>query len=280
VVETGYATAEVARILGLSPAQIRALVHQGHVAARVDSRGGWRFSLQDLVILRTAKALRAHISSRRMHRTLRQLRRQLPDGRALSSVEIDVEGEQVVVRDGESAWEPETGQGLLRFSVAELAQQVAPIARRQVRAAAQGRGELSADEWYDLGCDLEAAGDAEARTAYQRALVLDPRHVDACINLGRLVHEAGDAGAAVGHYRAALAADGRSAIAAFNLGVALQDLGEADAAAKAYEVALRLDPRNADAHFNLARLCERRGDKPGAVRHLREYQKLERQARQ
>ena len=277
VAEFGYGTADVARILGLSSAQIRMLVQQGHVTPRRDRKGGFRFSLPDLVVLRTAKALRSQVSAQRLHRALRRLRQQLPAGRALSSVAIGIDGAQVVVRDGERAWEAATGQGLLGFAVGELAQQVAPIARRTL-AARSVPGQLTADDWYELGCDLEAASDGEARNAYQRALALAPDHAAAHINLGRLQHEAGDAAAAVAHYRAALHSDGRNATAAFNLGVALEDLGQPAEAERAYQDALALDPASADAHFNLARLCEQRGDKPGAVRHLREYQRLARQA--
>jgi len=45
-------------------------------------------------------------------------------------------------------------------------------------------------------------------------------------------------------------------------------------AREAYERALELDPDNADAHYNLAGILERRGDKPGALRHLKIYKKL------
>lgn len=40
--------------------------------------------------------------------------------------------------------------------------------------------ELSADDWYDIGCDLESSGMTEqAQTAYERALFADPEHPDA-----------------------------------------------------------------------------------------------------
>ena len=84
----------------------------------------------------------------------------------------------------------------------------------------------TAEGWYERGCDLEEPAPAEARAAYRRALELAPEHPDAHVNLGRLLHEAGDPAAA--HYRSALAARAGDATAEFNLGVALEDLEQRD----------------------------------------------------
>jgi Flp pilus assembly protein TadD len=94
------------------------------------------------------------------------------------------------------------------------------------------------------------------------------------VNLGRILHEQGDAAAAEQHYRAAVEADREHDTAAFNLGVALEDLGRVDDAIAAYVSALELDPDNADAHYNLAGIYEQRGDKPAAIRHLKMYRAL------
>ena len=94
------------------------------------------------------------------------------------------------------------------------------------------------------------------------------------MNLGRLLHEAGDPRAAVEHYRRAIELKPESVIALFNLGVALTDLRMPDEAILAYRTALAADPQCADAHYNLAHLYERRGDPAAALRHLRTYRKL------
>ena len=85
------------------------------------------------------------------------------------------------------------------------------------------------------------------------------------MNLGRLLHEAGDRARREEHYRLALAARPDDATAVFNLGVALEDLARADEALAAYESAVAIDPENADAHYNAASLYERHGPGPGGL---------------
>ena len=117
---------------------------------------------------------------------------------------ISSEGDRIVVRDGSEAWNPESGQLLLDFRVAELAGQMAPVARRLAHAARRSDEPLTAEQWYDLGADLETAAPDDARDAYARAVALDPRHASARVNLGRLLQDAGRPAEAAEQYRAAL----------------------------------------------------------------------------
>jgi tetratricopeptide (TPR) repeat protein len=270
-----YTTRDVAQLLGLSEAQVRSHARVGYLAPDRGPRNAYRFSFQDLVLLRTAKALNeARVPPRRIHRALRALTRELPAGRALSGVRISSEGHRVVVRDGGAAWNPESGQLLLDFHVGKLAEQAAPVARRLAREARRSEAPLTADQWYDLGTDVEAAAPDDARDAYGRAVALDPRHAAARVNLGRLLQDAGRPAEAADQYRAALAAQPAHSTAAFNLGTALEDLGRRAEAIEAYLKALEADEEFADAHFNLARLYERTGDRAAALRHLRTYKQL------
>jgi tetratricopeptide (TPR) repeat protein len=260
----GYRARDVARLLGLPEEEVRRYARQGFVAARRGARGEWRFSFRDLVLLRAAAGLaRARLPAARVRRALARLQRQLPAGRSLAEVHVQADGDRVVVRDGGTAWQPETGQLLLDFDVREVARQVAPLARAVGRAAPAD----DADGLYEWGCDLEPAAPAEAEAAYRRAIALEPDHAGAHLNLGRLLHERGDAGGAERHYREALRAAG-APLAAFNLGVALEDQGRDEEALAAYRRALRDDPELADAHFNAARLLEARGRPAEALRHL------------
>ena len=270
-----YTTRDVAKLLGLSEAQVRSQARVGYLAPDRGPRNSYRFSFQDLVLLRAAKALsEARIAPRRIRRALRTLIRQLPAGRSLSGLRISSEGDRIVARDGDQAWSPESAQLLLDFRVAELADRAAPIARRQARRARRSDQPLSAEQWYSLGVDLESAAPEDARDAYTRAVALDPRHASARVNLGRWLQEDGHPELAVAEYRAALASQSRHPTAAFNLGTALEELGRRAEAIQAYRKALEADDRFADAHFNLARLYEQAGKRTAALRHLQAYKLL------
>ena len=64
-----YTTRDVARLLGLSEAQVRSHARVGYLAPDRGPRNAYRFSFQDLVLLRAAQALRdARVSTRRIRR--------------------------------------------------------------------------------------------------------------------------------------------------------------------------------------------------------------------
>jgi tetratricopeptide (TPR) repeat protein len=270
----GYTTREVAEILGISTAQVRSFARSGLLSPEQGTGTGLRFTFQDIVILRAAQGLKKEsLSPQRIRRALQRLRDQLPEGRPLSAVTIVAAGDHVEVRDKGTAWDPETEQVTFDFSVRELATRVEPFAGAMAREHAESE-ELDADDWYDLGWDLEAVSVPEAKEAYRRALRIRADHIEARVNLGRLLHEDGELAAAEAEYRQALDHSPPSPLAAFNLGVALEDQGREDSAAMAYELAVELDPSAPEPHFNLARLRERAGDASGALRHLAEYRRL------
>ncbi|MFQ5844008.1 MAG: tetratricopeptide repeat protein [Planctomycetota bacterium] len=272
---SGYTARDVARLLHLSPGQVRAYARSGLVEADRGSRGEYRFSFRHLVLLRAAKDLvAARVPRRRIRSALQELRRRLPRGRSLSGLQIAAEGERVVVHDGTKRWNPESGQLHFRFGVDDLARRAAPLARRQAREVRDAPGARTADDWYEVACDLEAPSPEDSRRAYGRALELDPDHVPAHVNLGRLLHEGGDPRAAEAHYRAALRRWPGDATAAFNLGVALEDQRRDADALAAYEQAIRADPGHADAHYNAAGLCRRLGRHPDALGHLKRCREL------
>jgi tetratricopeptide (TPR) repeat protein len=273
-----YTTRDVAKLLGLSEPQVRSQARAGFLSPDRGPHNGYRFSFQDLVLLRTARELaQARVPPHRIRRALRGLARELPSGRSLSELRITADGQRVVVRDEGSAWNPESGQLQIDFAVAELANRTELVARRLAQSARRSSEPLTAPEWFDLGADLEVAAPDEARSAYAQALTLDPDFADAHVNLGRLLQLAGRTTEAVEHYRRSLQAGSTDPTAAFNLGTALEELGLWAEAIAAYRRAVRADQGFADAHFNLARLFEQAGRRAEAIRHWREYQKLVRE---
>ncbi|HEX4826261.1 MAG TPA: tetratricopeptide repeat protein [Candidatus Polarisedimenticolaceae bacterium] len=274
-VTTGYSAREVAKLLGLPVSRVHSYVRAGFLKPARGPKRELAFTFQDVVVLRTASELvRSRIAPSRVKRILKKLANELPEGRTLAAMTIVAEGDRVVARAGGQRWNPENGQQLFDFDVAELAESAEPIVRRAARAARSAEVEFDADDWYELGVHLEIAAPDDARDAYRRALELAPSHAEAHINLGRLLHEQGELAAAEEQYRAALASHPESVDAAFNLGVVLEDQGRSDEAVFVYERIVKRERGCADAHFNLARLYERSGRTIASLRHLKEYKRL------
>jgi tetratricopeptide (TPR) repeat protein len=270
-----YSSREVADLLDVPIEQVRALARAGLITARKDQRGHYRFAFQDLVLLRAARALReARVSTRQIWRALRAIREQLPKDRSLASVRIVREGDAVIVKDRDAAWEPLSGQETLDFSVQELTRSVAPLVRAHA-SDADSEADTTAQQWCELGVAFEVVDAArDAESAYRRALDLDRDHVDSLINLGRLSHAEGRLEEAEDLYRRVLAVAHDHVTALFNLAVVLEDRGQLGEALAGYQRVLQLDPQLADAHFNLSRIYERRGEQQAARRHLASYRRL------
>jgi tetratricopeptide (TPR) repeat protein len=271
---SGYNANQAAKLLDLPVSRIRDFVKAEFIQPRRGPRGEYRFSFQDIVLLRTAKELSSELSPRKVKRALKKLQEQLPRGRDLSAVRITAEAENVVVRYERSKWNPESGQTLIDFEVADLAAEVVPLALEAAESGRKSEEELTAEDWYELACDLETHEPEQARDAYRRALEFEPLHADAHLNLGRILHEMQDVEAAKDHYRLALEGRPRDATAAFNLGVAYQDLARIPDAIRAYTNAIEWDTRYADAHYNLSQLYEETGRSQMALRHLYRYKRL------
>jgi len=295
-------------MLGMTASRLRAYVRAGLLCPQRGRDGELLFSFQDLLLLRTAEGLvTERLPPRRVRAALCRLRRILPASQPLTGVQLANASGHVVVRDGERAWRADSGQVLMPFEGAMLdgggdwsGQGEPPIALRPPAASpAASRGTLGedgatdgaeaaltatddgdqiappvAEDFFQLGCSLEAGAPEAARAAYERALALGPTHVDAHVNLGRLLHEAHELRLAEEHYRAALALQPSDVTALFNLGVLMEDQQKAEESLSLYEEATRLDPNHADAHFNAARLHDLAGHYEAALRHLRAYRNL------
>jgi len=203
------------------------------------------------------------------------LRRQLPDDRTLSSLTIYADGRRVVAWDGTARWQPDSGQFLFNFDVQAVASGINQPQRLPAPALeTPGQPTRTAEQWFNLGCELDAASPEEARHAYHQALELDPAMADAHVNLGRLYHEARQPAQAEAHYRAAAQQTSDDPVVHFNLAVLLEELGRTDEAIQAYRRALEADGDFADAHYNLGLLFDALGKRALAMTHLRTARKL------
>jgi tetratricopeptide (TPR) repeat protein len=267
-----YSVADVERLIGLSRGVVRAMIRQRFVAPHRGRRREYRFSFQDLIVLRTAKALsNTRLSTRRINRSLRELRRQLPEQAPLAGLSLRAVGEAVSVREGHAEWDSHTGQYLLALDVVVRDGSVQIVERAPEPAAPSP--EIDALFEQALAVELEESDPAAALPLYRRCLELDPDHAGAQINSARLLHQSGALEEAERLYRRQAARDPN---ALYNLAVLLEDTDRTAEAIESYQSVIAADPTFAEAHYNLARLYEQQGNVPHMIRHLRQYRSLSR----
>ena len=186
----------------------------------------------------------------------------------LSGLSICAVADRVVVKEGGSRWQAESGQYLLAFE-GDPADGTLNVLERDDAAPLP-----SAEDWFDKAVALENDDADAAIEAYERAIAAQPTLLKARINLGWLLHEAGRLAKAERVYRDAIKANGSDPVLLYNLGVLLEDMGRKNEAMEAYEAALRGDPDLADCHYNLALLCEELEKPKEAIRHMAQYRRL------
>lgn len=260
-----YSQADLTRLFRLPARLVGALARARYITAPA-ARGKTNYTFHDLLILRAASALKAaKISTPQITAALGNLRATLPPGAMLTTLALAASGKDLVVHEGATAWEATSRQYALplkesaRASVTVLASSPPPSSSH-----------LEADTLYAQGHALEDTDAVAARAAYRAALRLRRDHLDARINLGRLLHLGGELEEAERVYRAVKIS---SAMLSFNLGILLEDLQRESEAVKAYREALALDPGLHDAHFNLSLLHERANQPRDALRHLLAYKR-------
>ena len=280
--EQGYSLSEVGKLLGLSRSIVTGLIDAGFVFPARGRRKEYRFTFQDLVMLRAARGLtQAGLSSTRILRALRRLKSQLPDEIPRAGLRIEAMGDAVVVGEGDRQWQPENGQYVLGFTVEStprrgvsfIDQPLGEPAHRPAGAPA-AQPSRSGDEWFHRALSLEDVDPEAACDAYRQAIAADPAYGPAYTNLGRMLHQQGLLREAESMYRLGLARCGPDSVSLFNLGVLLEDSNRSAEAAGLYRKALEASPEMADAHYNLALLCEAKGMRREALRHLSAYRKF------
>jgi tetratricopeptide (TPR) repeat protein len=214
-----FGVREVEKLLRLPRSTIRALIQAGFVTPSRGPRNALRFSFQDLIVLRTAQALAAaRVPAKRITRSLKELRRNLPAAMPLSGLSISALGDRVVVKEGAKSWQAESGQYVLAFE-GDPAAGVLKVIQAEPPAVL-----TEVEDGYDLH---EAGRLQEAEAAYRRAL--DRHGPDPLLlyNLGVLLQDMNRKAEAVESYEAALNLDPAMADGHYNLALLCEDLGRA-----------------------------------------------------
>lgn len=268
-----YSVRDVERVLRLSRSTVQNLIKVGFVKPARGPRREYRFTFQDMIVLRAARALiDANVPRRRISRSLEDLRKHLPSEMPLSGLSICAVGERVVVRDGAAQWQVDDGQYVLGLDVSVENGLLRVIERKAAPEPASAQ--VEEQDWFGKALELEDVDVNAAIKAYERASQVDPTDAAVWTNWGRLHHERGDTREAESVYRRGVEACGSDALLVFNLGVLLEDLGRTDEALHAYQTSIETDPTFADSHFNLARLYDVLGKEQHAIRHLGQYRRL------
>jgi tetratricopeptide (TPR) repeat protein len=284
-----YSVGDVERLTRLPRRRIRSLVEAGLVSPARGPRNTWLFSFQDLIVLRSARALaNARVPRKRLSATVEELKRRLPEAAPLSGVSLSADADGVVIKEGDRRWQAESGQYLLGFgdkAAGAWPGEPAPAdgsdpgdlpadATPRVLLRKTATPPASADDWFERGALLETQDQNAALEAYTHAIAADPGLLKARINLGCLLHEMGRLEQAERVYREALRAQGDDPVVLYDLGVLLEDQGRRREAMQVYETALRQDPRFADCHYNLALLYRSISRPKEAIQHMAAYRRL------
>jgi len=211
-----FGVREVEKLLRLPRRTIHGLVKAGFVNPARGPRRAYLFSFQDLIVLRTAQALAAaNIPAKRITKSLRELRRHLPAAMPLSGLSIGALGDRVVVKEGASRWQAESGQYVLAFEGDPVAGQLKVIEKR-----------TSLEEQIDRGYVLHDAGRLdEAEAVYRDALKAWGPHALLLYNLGVLLEDLGRHAEAADAYECALRQDPAMADCYYNLALLCERLG-------------------------------------------------------
>jgi tetratricopeptide (TPR) repeat protein len=211
-----FGVREVEKLLRLPRRTIHGLIRAGFVSPARGPRNAYLFSFQDLIVLRTAQALAAaDVPAKRITKSLKELRRHLPESMPLSGLSIGAVGDRVVVKEGASRWQAESGQYLLAFEGDPVAGQLKVVAPE----------EESIESLIDRGYDLHQAGRlAEAEAVYRKALAAHGTDPLLLYNLGVLLEDLGRKAEAVEMYEAALRSDSRMADCHYNLALLCEAL--------------------------------------------------------
>lgn len=282
-----YTPAMLAHLLDVSVGVIRRWHRRGLI---VPVRTVHRLPYFDFTEVATARRLAelvaAGATQESIEKRLDQLSEVLPDvHRPLAQLSILIEGQQILLRQGEGLIEP-GGQLRIDFDALDHATEersteselphILTIASRREDVfppADVDQGEN--DPLLQRAYEVEDDGDLELAVDYYHALLArDGARADLCFQLGELLYRLGHVHAARERYYMAIELDENFVEARASLGCVLAETGRPELAVAAFRGTLALHDDYPDVHYNLARTLDELGEQDEAVEHWRRFLSL------
>jgi tetratricopeptide (TPR) repeat protein len=259
-----FSTRAAARILAVSPDRIRYWVKRRLVKPAWRRGRRYRFGFNDLIVMRMAKELlptRRHLEPFR--RCFSRVRDFFEPGRPVTSFRLQNDDGRILVRDGESVFEAESGQLILRFEAPP------PAGTVEDRF-----GPARVRERFDEAKRLAESDPLRAVMLYSDLLGREPRNFELHMRMAALLEDEGDLIGALRHLLGAAVVAPANAEVHLKLGLLYRRRDEPDNAIQSFLRAAECDPLALEAHRNLAELYDRLGRKRDALRHLSTVHRL------
>ena len=273
-----YTPAMLADLLHVPVAVVRRWHRRGLIVPAREVHRLPYFDFQEVATARRlAQLLAAGASPAAIERKLAELSRLLPEvERPLAQLSVIVEGQQILLRQGEGLVEP-GGQLRIDFDAALVetdegrTHEHAHLAF-SLLAEASAQPPMLPDEIIRGALEMEEEGHLSAACdMYRAALAAAGPRADLCFQLAELLYRTGNVTAACERYYMAIELDEDYVEARANLGCVLAELGRPELAVAAFEGALLYHEDYPDVHFHLARTLDELGDDQRADGHWRRF---------
>jgi tetratricopeptide (TPR) repeat protein len=279
-----YTPAMLAELLSVSVATIRRWHRCGLIVPAREVHRLPYFDFQEVATARhLAQLLAAGASPKAIEKKLAQLSRYVPDvERPLAQLSVIVEGQQLLLRQGEGLVEP-GGQLRIDFDSLESQQEddleSSADGERPTLALADYLPEQpepsTPEEMLKLAATYEDDNCLDAAVEmYRAALTSGGPRPEICFRLAELLYRLGDTSAACERYFMAIELDADFVEARANLGCVLAEMGELELAVAAFQGTLAYHPDYPDVHYHLARALDDLNRPDEAEGYWREFLQL------
>ncbi len=285
-----YTPAMLADLLELPIATIRRWHRRGLICPTRQVHKLAYFDFQEVAAARRlARLIDSGADPKRIEARLSRLASLYPDlQRPLSQLSVIVEGQQVLLRQGEGLVEP-GGQMRIDFDSPDAAKTDCDEADRPQTTLRLHHGTGAANEFdepnlritdslatpadfVDLAIEYEDEGQIAMAIDTYRSLALGfGATADICFRIAELLYQTGDYSGARERYFMAVELDETFVEARANLGCVLMELNELEPAIAAFEGALLHHGDYPDAHYHLARALDQVDRSAEATPHWQQF---------